>query len=79
MSVMSKTEQASYRVVESHGNIELRDYPAMIIAETEVAGERKQAIQAGFRAIAGYIFGGNQSSEKIAMTAPVLQGVTGDH
>jgi hypothetical protein len=29
VSVMSKTEQASYRVVESHGNIELRDYPAM--------------------------------------------------
>jgi DNA gyrase inhibitor GyrI len=79
VSVMSKTEQASYRVVESHGNIELRDYPAMIVAETEVAGERKQAIQVGFRAIAGYIFGGNQSSEKIAMTAPVLQGVTGDH
>ena len=76
---MSKTEQAPYRVVESHGNIELRDYPPMIIAETEVTGDRKQAVQSGFRAIAGYIFGGNQSAEKIAMTAPVLQGVTGDH
>jgi DNA gyrase inhibitor GyrI len=79
VSVMSKTEQAPYRVVESHGNIELRDYPPMIIAETEVTGDRKQAVQSGFRAIAGYIFGGNQSAEKIAMTAPVLQGVTGDH
>ena len=29
VSVMSKAEQASYRVVESHGHIELRDYPAM--------------------------------------------------
>jgi len=75
---MSKTEQISYRVVESSGNIELRDYPSMIIAETQVTGDRKQAIQSGFRTIAGYIFGGNQSSEKIAMTAPVLQGVTGD-
>ena len=77
-TIMSKTEQAPYRVVESHGAIELRDYPKLIVAETEVTGERKQAIQTGFRAIAGYIFGGNQTSEKIAMTAPVLQGPVGD-
>jgi DNA gyrase inhibitor GyrI len=75
---MSKTEQAPYRVVETHGNIELRDYPSLIVAETEVTGERKAAIQTGFRAIAGYIFGGNQSSERIAMTAPVLQHAAGN-
>jgi DNA gyrase inhibitor GyrI len=75
---VSKTEQAPYRVAESHGAIEVRDYPNLIVALTEVSGDRKQAIQTGFRAIAGYIFGGNQSSEKIAMTAPVLQGSVGD-
>ena len=76
---MSKTEQAPYRLLESHGTIEIRHYPALIVAETEVAGKRKPAIEAGFRSLAAYIFGGNQKSERIAMTAPVLQGVAGDH
>ena len=76
---MSKAEQAPYQLLESHGAIEIRHYPALIVAETEVVGKRKPAIEAGFRSLAAYIFGGNQKSERIAMTAPVMQGVAGDH
>lgn len=49
----------------------------MIAAETPTAGERRPAIEEGFRRIAGYIFGGNDEKSKIAMTAPVVQQASG--
>ena len=68
-------EEPSYEVIEQTGNFELRVYPPMIVAETLVAGSMNAASNAGFRAIAGYIFGGNTSQsgapEKISMTSPV--------
>jgi DNA gyrase inhibitor GyrI len=84
---MGNVEQPDYKLVTSKGNIEIRDYPPMILAEVEVSGERKQAIKEGFKILADYIFGNNTSnkkkemttpvtnelSEKIAMTAPVIQ------
>lgn len=71
--IMSDVEQARYVVVEQHGNIEIRNYDPMIIAEAEVVGEREGAINQGFRLIADYIFGNNTSSQEVAMTAPVTQ------
>lgn len=71
--IVSNVEQAKYTVVEQHGNIELRDYDPMIIAEVDVSGTREESIEAGFRVIADYIFGNNLSTKKIAMTAPVIQ------
>lgn len=70
---MSRVEQTKYTVIESHNDIEIRDYAPMIVAEVEVTGERKAAIKQGFRMIADYIFGDNISAKKIAMTAPVTQ------
>lgn len=64
-------DEPSYTVVERHGDIEIRDYPGLIIAEVEVEGDRRAASNQGFRPLANYIFGGNQPSEEIAMTAPV--------
>jgi effector-binding domain-containing protein len=72
-TIMSLVEQPAYTVVQSFGDVEVRDYPAMIVAEVEVAGERKPAINAGFRLIADYIFGNNSPATKIPMTAPVTQ------
>ena len=43
------------------------------MAQVQVSGERKIAINAGFRLLADYIFGNNASNEQIAMTAPVVQ------
>lgn len=73
------TEEPKYEVLSSQGDIELRRYPAFVIAETTVEGDMDAASGKGFRAIADYIFGNNQAktpaadsaSEKIAMTAPV--------
>ncbi|MBL0318422.1 MAG: heme-binding protein [Alphaproteobacteria bacterium] len=71
--IMSNVEQAKFEVVESQGDIQIRDYTPMIVAEAEVTGERKEAISQGFRIIADYIFGNNAPKQNVAMTAPVIQ------
>ena len=72
-AIMSQVEQAPYTVVTQSDAIEIRDYPPLIVAETQVRGERKEAINDGFKVVADYIFGNNVPSEKVAMTAPVIQ------
>ncbi len=69
----SRAEQVKYSVVYVQNDIEIRDYSPLIVAQVEIAGERKQAISAGFRILADYIFGNNTSRAQIAMTAPVTQ------
>jgi SOUL heme-binding protein len=71
--IMSRVEQPKYDVIERDGTIEIRVYDSMIAAETSVSGDRKPAIEEGFRRIAGYIFGANKPRAKIANTAPVGQ------
>jgi hypothetical protein len=66
-------EKPSYTVVEKKDGFELRDYPSYLVAETVVGGSREEAGNAGFRILAGYIFGKNRGEKKIAMTAPVTQ------
>ena len=67
------TEEPSFEIVVQEGSYSVRDYPALVAAETVVQGDRNQAVGAGFRLLAGYIFGGNTRRQSIAMTAPVLQ------
>lgn len=69
-------EEPPYEVVWSDGPFEVRRYPALLVAETEVEGDMDQASNQGFRRIADFIFGNNQltdsgPAERIAMTAPV--------
>lgn len=66
-------EQPRHTVERDDGRFQLRRYAAYVVAEVEVPGDQKQAVQAGFRKLAGYIFGGNQGRASIAMTAPVAQ------
>lgn len=72
-SMISKTPEPSWTSVQTDGKIEVRKYDQMIVAEVVQKGERYDAINAGFKVLAGYIFGGNQGDKKIAMTAPVVQ------
>jgi hypothetical protein len=71
--LMRRVEQPEYRIESSDGSIEVRSYGPMIAAEAVVEGERKAAINEGFRIIAAYIFGANKPNAKIPMTAPVQQ------
>jgi len=65
------TEEPKYSVLEKEPPFEVRSYAPMIVAEVQVDGDLDEASGQGFRLIAAYIFGQNQVSEKIAMTAPV--------
>lgn len=72
-------EEPAFEILEKAGNIEIRQYRPVIVAEAFVDGDMGSASNSGFRLIADYIFGNNlsmrgsggQPSEKIAMTAPV--------
>ncbi|MCB1323884.1 MAG: heme-binding protein [Spirochaetales bacterium] len=66
-------ELPSYTVVESHGEIEIRDYDSRLVAEVTVAGSRDEAANRGFRILAAYIFGENEPERSIDMTTPVIQ------
>jgi hypothetical protein len=71
--IVSNVEHPKYKVSDRSGDIEIRDYAPMIVAEAEVKGERREAIRKGFRIIADYIFGNNKAAQKVPMTAPVTQ------
>jgi hypothetical protein len=62
-----------YEVLSRDGDFELRAYESHLVAEVDVAGSREQAIRGGFRVLADFIFGGNSTSETVAMTVPVSQ------
>ena len=76
-------EEPKFDVLVSDGPFEVRKYAPVLVAETLVEGDMDEASNKGFRLIADFIFGNNQvanpsnttnttSSEKIAMTAPVV-------
>lgn len=67
------TETPPYRVERVVGTAEVRDYGPSVVAEVTVGGSRSGAANAGFRVLAGYIFGANDDRAKIAMTTPVAQ------
>jgi effector-binding domain-containing protein len=66
-------EEPAYTVTAKTENYEIRKYGPVIVAETKVAAGFEKAGNQAFRILAGYIFGGNKSKAKIAMTAPVSQ------
>lgn len=66
-------EEPKFTLASKDGAFELRDYAATIVAEVSVKGDQREASKKGFRLLAGYIFGGNRSRTKIAMTAPVTK------
>lgn len=67
------TDEPTFAVSLTEGDFEVRDYPALIVAEVSVMGEREDAASNGFRLFAGYTFSGKIAKRKIAMTAPVVQ------
>jgi hypothetical protein len=70
------TETPKFKVLEKAGALEVREYSAYLVAETEVAGEQGEVGSEAFSRLAGYIFGNNAGEKKLAMTAPVTQTET---
>ncbi len=70
-------DEAKYTVVEKNGSIEIRDYEPHLLVETIVNSTLEDAGNQAFRKLFRYISGNNQSSNTIAMTAPVSQEARG--
>ena len=70
-STVMATEEPKFTVIEKSEPFELRTYTPQLVAEVKVEGDLDTASSQGFRLIAAFIFGQNQVSEKISMTAPV--------
>ncbi len=75
---MHGVDKPGYQVEVKEGDIEIRVYPQLLVAETEVQGNYEEIGKEGFQRLSGYIFGKNSTEQEIAMTAPVLQEGTGD-
>jgi hypothetical protein len=68
----AQTERQKYRVVHTEKEYEIRFYPSATLATVYTSAKSYRELSgAGFRRLAGYIFGGNESGQKIAMTSPV--------
>lgn len=76
--VSSTVEEPPFREAARDGDFAVRDYPALVVAEIERAGARREAVRAGFGPLAAYIFARERPGEKIAMTAPVTQEPAGE-
>jgi len=67
------TKDPNYQVLNDYGQIQIRQYPALVAAETEVFADYKTGSSQAFQRLAGYIFGDNQKQQKISMTTPIIQ------
>lgn len=64
-------EQPRYEVLAREGRFEVRRYAPYLSATVVTPGTFRGTQRESFRALAGYIFGKNQASARIPMTAPV--------
>jgi hypothetical protein len=68
----SMTEEHKYTVIKDYGSFEIRKYEPAVFSYVVMEGGTYQANSGkGFRQLAGYIFGGNENKQQIAMTSPV--------
>ena len=67
---LAQTEQQKFKILSKYDDIEIRNYDPAIYASVTIPSNSKEQ-SSSFRILAGYIFGGNDKNQKIAMTAPV--------
>jgi hypothetical protein len=68
----NKTEEQKYTVILKEKDFEIRFYPSATFATINSnAKTYKDLSGPGFRKLAGYIFGGNETNTSISMTSPV--------
>ncbi|MFK7807317.1 MAG: heme-binding protein [Saprospiraceae bacterium] len=76
MKGQNNIESYPYTVEKEYDNFEVRQYEASLFTSVKLSTkEYKEASSKGFSILAGYIFGGNEKEEKIAMTSPVAMSL----
>ncbi len=69
-------ENYPYTVLKQYELFEVRKYDAALFTSVKMTvKDYKNASSRGFSILAGYIFGGNEKQEKIAMTSPVAMSI----
>jgi hypothetical protein len=71
-----KTITQPYKIIKTEMDYEIRYYPSATLATITMAAKSyKELASPGFRKLAAFIFGGNQSNKNIAMTTPVHMNI----
>lgn len=69
----NKIEQYAYVVEREIGDVEIRQYEDAVFSSVKLNDSTyANSANQGFRILAGYIFGGNDKGQSIAMTSPVV-------
>lgn len=68
---MSALEEPEYQIIKNTPDFEIRYYNEYLVAEVTLTGDFTSSGNQAFKVLAGYIFGANQASTKMKMTAPV--------
>ena len=72
MNAQNSIEQYPYKILKTYDDFEIRNYEATLFTSVKLTTNKyDKASSKGFSVLAGYIFGGNEKQEKIAMTSPV--------
>jgi hypothetical protein len=72
----NKTEEQKHSFVRKYNDFEIRFYPSATIATISSNAKTYRDLSGpGFRKLAGYIFGGNETNTRISMTAPVQMDI----
>lgn len=77
------TPEPDYRSLRHDRQLELRDYPDLLVAGIEHTGARRKALKRGYERLSAYTegkdrAGGESGTGKLPMIVPVLQDSTGD-
>ena len=72
-SMARAVEEPEHVLLGKIGTVEIREYLPVVQAVTPLASSAHTSD--GFRRLAGFIFGGNEGEQKIAMTAPVQESL----
>ena len=69
-------ETYAFTIIDSYETIEIRQYEASLFTSVQMPSNKyRKTSSKGFSILAGYIFGGNDKEEKIAMTSPVAMSL----
>jgi len=69
-------ETYPYKVIKKYKNFEIRTYDGALFTSVKLNSNHfKNESSKGFSILAGYIFGGNDKKQKIAMTSPVTMSL----
>lgn len=71
MTARAEYESAEYKVIETDGNIEIREYPDLLLVATNSKPDAKGR-DGSFMRLFQYISGANKAEQKIEMTTPVF-------